>query len=332
MKINLLYLLIPIALGTCYYIVQDLQGQNGLSFVGTAETEPTVISLDQDIEVVKVFVQTGAQVRAGDTLAIFFRREIEIETQKIDAEIRQDAIELSGKAAMLNESDKKLEANFQAKIADFRAEMAALQSSDSLESALKNALFPGVKTRNQAVERKIAAIQESISFEQKIYAQDRARLRAEQQVNNQNSGSKQAYGQTRRAMQERDRARLVLIAPVSGYIDQLNISLGAQVQAYREMLRIFPTKANKCIGFIHENAVVPFHIGDTVYMASSTRPLQKAQGRIVAASPKLVELPLRLRKFIEVRAWGREVIIQMDGDNEYYIGEKIAISLNAPVQ
>jgi multidrug resistance efflux pump len=332
LKFNALYLLIPVALGACYLIVQDLQGQSAHSFVGTAETEPTVISLDQDVEVARVYVQTGAQVRAGDTLAILMRREIELEDLKLDAEIRQDAVELGGKKALLSESAKKLEAAHLAKMADFQAEIASIKTSDSIELALKGALFPGLKTRNVSSEQKIASIQQAIQLEQNIYAQDRARLQVEEQVNTQNSGSRVAFGQTRRVLNEKDRARLVLIAPINGYVDQLSIAPGAQVQAYREMLRIFPTSANKVIGFIHENAVVPFQIGDTVYLASATRPLQKAQGRILSASPKLVELPMRLRKFVEVRAWGREVMIQMDGQNEYYIGEKIGISLNPPVQ
>jgi hypothetical protein len=47
----------------------------------------------------------------------------------------------------------------------------------------------------------------------------------------------------------------------------------------------------------------------------------------VGSNPKLTELPLRLRKFIELRTWGREVFIQLPEQNGFYISEKIAIIL-----
>jgi hypothetical protein len=41
----------------------------------------------------------------------------------------------------------------------------------------------------------------------------------------------------------------------------------------------------------------------------------------------MTELPLRLRKFIEMRSWGREVYIGLPPENRFYISEKITINL-----
>lgn len=83
------------------------------------------------------------------------------------------------------------------------------------------------------------------------------------------------------------------------------------VQAYRELFKITPSVPNKVIGFIHESAQIPFRLGDTVLLHSVTRTGLGCKGVIHAVSPKMVELPFRLRKFAEVRTWGREIYIQL---------------------
>jgi hypothetical protein len=41
-----------------------------------------------------------------------------------------------------------------------------------------------------------------------------------------------------------------------------------------------------------------------------------------------VELPTRLRKNPEIKAWGREIYIDLSVENPFFIGEKIRIELN----
>lgn len=332
MKFNLLYILIPAAIGTCVYITKNLQSNSVHTFFGTAETEPTVINIDLDVRVQNLLVRSGQEVKAGDTIAILQHSKLEEEAFTLTTDLNRTGVEYSGTKALIQAQKQTLDAAFRVKSAEIIQEIAIINTSDSLQQAVNGRLFPGVHGTNEVSQRKIAALNEALAKEQQKHQKELEQLNIEAKAEANNTAVKQSITQQKQGRQLASRAKLVLIAPVSGYIDQLNIQVGSLVPAYRDMLRIYPTSANKVIGFVHENAPIPFRIGEEVTLSSATRPTETAQGKIIAVSPKLVELPLRLRKFIEVRSWGRELIIQPTTNNTYYIGEKISITLKDTVQ
>jgi multidrug resistance efflux pump len=328
MKINLFYLLVPAALAFCYFIVRDLQGQSVHSFFGTAETEPTLLSIDYDCKAAQVLVKIGDEVKAGDTLAIMFRSEIDQNEFLLRADLQNNHTELNARKTELANELSILQVEHQQRLLDLSLEIREIEVRDSLEQAVRGALLPGVKTVNQASQQAIAAAKQSISQENTRFERESNLLLDQIKSQTAISIAKQAVTQGKQKWQLADRNALYLIAPVSGYVDQVNISNGAAIQAYKDLLRIYPLTAKKVIGFIHESSNIPFHIGDSVSMSSATRPEVQCRGQVIAASPKLVELPLRLRKFVEVRAWGREVMILIPQDNRFYIGEKVSIAIN----
>jgi hypothetical protein len=119
----------------------------------------------------------------------------------------------------------------------------------------------------------------------------------------------------------------VLLAPSDGYVQQVGATINELVPSFRELFRISPRKPDKVIGFLHESAEVPFQLGDTVLLSSMSRVEISSVAVLNGVSPKLVELPFRLRKFTELRTWGREVYIQLPVDNPFFIGEKILITV-----
>jgi multidrug resistance efflux pump len=326
-KINLLYLIVPLALGACYYIVTDIRGQSGDTFFGTAETEPKLIHIDQDVEVQRLFVKSGVSIKAGDTLAILVRRQLAETDLALAADLQKETISLQGSNAILSAELGTNEAEKAAKIAEYEAKITQIQVRDSVESALRKALFGGAPAPNKEAQQEIEALKLAIVQTGQMYALERDRISAEARANSANAGTRTQYTKSKQSQTAKDRERLVLLAPVSGYVDQLTVLEGDYVRSYTDMMRIFPIKTQKVIGFIHENADLPFQIGQKVNLVSATRATIIATGQITAASPKLVELPLRLRKFVEVRAWGREVMIQIQTENDYYIGEKVNITL-----
>ena len=124
-----------------------------------------------------------------------------------------------------------------------------------------------------------------------------------------------------------ERERLVLISPINGYVEDVYFSVNAMIPAHKDLVKINPDAPNKIIGFIHETNEVPLSIGSNVEMSSFNRPGIVSTGLIVGVNPKMTELPLRLRKFIDLRSWGREVYISIPDTNSFYISEKVNITL-----
>ena len=332
MRINLLYVILPLAIGTCYYIVSDLRDQGELTFFGTAETEPTLLNMDQDVLVREVRVKTGNQIKQGDTLAILYRAELEREILANKAAIREEDVSLLGRLGIIQKERESTMARAQSKIAGLQSEITAIQVKDSIDQGVKSSIYAGLKIDRSASSQKISALRAAIEQERTLEAKELAQLDAEATANRSLSQNKKQYSNEKQRFQDDERQMLVLIAPVAGYVDQVNITERALVPAYKDMVRIYPLQPNKVVGFIHESTQMPFKMGDLVHLESVLRPTDSTSAQIIAANPKLVELPLRLRKFVEVRAWGREVITSLPPNNNYYIGEKISITLKAPAQ
>lgn len=333
MKINLLYLAIPAAIFACAYIVRDLQGRSEQTFFGSAETEPFLLHVDEDVMVREVFTAVGRQVNKGDTLALLYRMELDRELAEITSEQRRLSSDLVSSRELLKQERATIQAKAAAQLAVLEAEINEIKVRDSIDERVKSAVYAGLKTDRTASQAAIAGLRQEIELVREVMQKELNELAAEEKSSarlyqTESNNAAQLIG-----LQNTERRRLVLIAPVDGYVDQLSIAAGAPVPAFRDMMRIYPLRPAKVIGFIHETAEIPFRIGDSVGLISGARAgLPPLKGQITAAGPKLVELPLRLRKFAEVRAWGREVIISLPADNPYYIGERITISLQTAKQ
>ena len=327
MKINLLYILIPAAIVGCYWIVNDLQGQSEHTFFGTAESEPQTINFEHDVLVQDVRVVVGSQVKKGDTLAILYRSELDKTTVDRLADINQVEVEKNAKTETLNKERDVLSARQAARMSELISQMRVLHIEDSIKSSVKTSIYNNLPYDNKLVREKIAALEEEIRQSQKQTIEQIRQIDAQRQATQMISQAK--ISQVRQDLDyvKSEKGKLILFAPIDGFVEQVNISRGSLVQSYKDLFKINPKKPNKIIGFIHESADVPFQLGDSISLQSSLRLQIQTKGVIIGSNPKLVELPYRLRKFTELRAWGREIYIQMPDTNRFYIGEKIVLTL-----
>lgn len=327
MKVNLLYLLLPAAIFGCYWIVTDFQGQSTHTFFGTAETEPQTLNFEHAVLVQDVKVITGDYVKKGDTLATLYRSELDKTTIERLADINQIEVERNAKSETLNKDREVLKARHAAQISELQAQIRILQTEDSIKNSIKKAIYDNLPSDNRLMREKIAALQSEMFQAEKQTQEQLNQLETQRQSNQVIAQAKVSQVQKDLDYVKLEKTKLVLVAPFDGYMEQVFVVKNSLVPAYKDLFKINAKKPNKIIGFIHETSDIPFQLGDSVTLASSARPLMQTKGTIIGSNPKLVELPYRLRKFTELRAWGREVFIQMPDTNRFYIGEKIMVTL-----
>jgi hypothetical protein len=333
MKFNFLYILIPLAIWGCYYIVQDLQGQSSYIFFGTAESEPQMMNFEHAVLVRDCRIKVGNYIKKGDTLAILYRSELDKTTVERLADMNQIEVEQKAKSELLSKDRDLVIAKQNARISELNAQIRVMETEDSIKSSVKKAIYDNLPYDSRLLREKVA------SLRQEIYQTEQQTREQIQQLQTQIQGN-QVISQAKISQVQKDldyvkleKSKLFLIAPMEGYVEEMAIGNNILVTAYKDLVKINPKKPNKIVGFIHESTEVPFQLGDSVVLESSARLPIKTQGAIIGSNPKLVELPFRLRKFTELRAWGREVFIQMPDTNAFYIGEKIRITLkHAPPQ
>ena len=330
MKFNILYLLFPAALAACFWIASDFQYQSINSFFGIAESEPRSLNFDHDIAVREVFVKTGDLVKKGDTLATFYRAELDEQSLENWSELRLTETERAAEFSILEKEKELVRTRLSADARELQAEISLLITEDSLNTLFRGSVYSDLKPAgNKMVADKIAARRKQIDDLQKNAAEEIRILESKQAALGAVASVRNESTRAAQKQLESEKNRLFLVAPIDGYVETVLVARNALVEAFTELMKINPQVPNTVIGFIHEASDAPLAVGQEVELVSFNRPEVKCSGRITSINPKMTELPLRLRKFIEMRSWGREVFIGLPQDNRFYISEKITINLPA---
>jgi multidrug resistance efflux pump len=330
-KINPLYVLWALAAGVGVWISATFMVQSADTFFGSAETEGQVLSLEHPVLVEKVYVQVGNQVKKGDTLAVCLRSDLDKNAVDKSGEIKQFEIEKQTKSAAIQQELGVLRAQKTALISELEAQIKLIKAEENIQSALKEAINGNNKTAPNSSNlkaEKINALRESIKQTERQIRQQAAQLSQQLNANESIYSAKMAQAEEQMSFIEKDKQQLVLIAPIDGFVENVAAISNEIAPQYKELIKLNPSRPNKIRGFIHESTEIHYQLGDTVDVSSVLRSNIATEGVIIGSSPQLVELPLRLRKFTTRSAWGREIYVKLIGNNDFFISEKVLITLN----
>ena len=326
MKFNILYLFWFIALGAFFFIAKGLQQQSGQQLFGIAETEGRTLKLEYSVFVQKNLVKPGLQVKKGDTLMVLFRSELDNRTTEKVTELNQLEVERAAKNTATDKDAELFQVRQTARIAELQAQIKVLQSEIALQENLRKAISESTTSTNNNVKiQEIKTLEEAI-HQANIQTAEQTKVFDSQRIsNNTISASRAKQIQNQLGFIGKERLKLVLLAPYDGFVEQVFALENEIAPSFKDLVVINPSSPNKVVGFVHESLNIQYRLGDTVILSSSLRPTVTYKSQLVGVSPKLVELPFRLRKFIEIKTWGRELYINLPTKNDFFIGEKIVV-------
>jgi len=328
MRFNVLYILFPAAILACLWIARDFQGRQGSTFFGIAETEPRILNFDHDLSVREVFIKAGDKIKAGDTLAIFHRAELDENEFSQYREMVTNETARAAERAILEKEKEVVQARLNVDIRELAIDIKLLQTEDSIMMVYRGNLYgQSTPVQNRVIKERIEGLQKQMEDLKHQAEEELLVLSAKISATDQIAAEKANKLKGQLTMIATERERLVLISPINGYVEDVYFSVNAMIPAHKDLVKINPDTPNKIIGFIHETNEVPLSIGSNVEMTSFNRPGIVSTGLIVGVNPKMTELPLRLRKFIDLRSWGREVYISIPDTNSFFISEKVNITL-----
>lgn len=331
-KILFLFLLFACVLTGAVWIMNDLQNQSTQTFFGTAETDSRAIKLEFPVVVQKVFVEPGTRVSQGDTLALMYRTEFDREASEYTGEMKQITAELIADNRALDRESDELIAKYAAQISELQAEIKVVKAESDIQASLKSVLSDsekatsGEKNIPNAKRTQIAALEESIRQLERQTQKEIEQFEKQRLANQAVHDAKVAHLRRSVELIDVERNKMVLLAPIDGYIEEVYIRENETIEEFSQLFKINALKPNRVLCFLHETeADIVVQPGDTVDMASTARPEVTCRGIVTGGTPELVELPTRLRKFAEVKTWGREMFIHLPDTNRFYIGEKVQI-------
>jgi multidrug resistance efflux pump len=326
-RINLLYLSIPLTAVLIFQIYKHL-GRSTASFYGFAENKETEINIDYDVTVRRVHVQPGQFVRKGTLL-------LEVTQISFDQEMSA----LTADMAELQEQDIWREAEIRATIARLQSEKN--EKTGIIENQIRQAESELALNRRIVRELKSMPAADSTAFapeelrlaglreESRLVAEpfDREIARLEQELRLAGAPVKT---QIRKLRQEADyikkeQARLFIYAPNDGIAGYVHCKEGESRSAFTPLISFYEKSPNTVIAYVHERLSLQVITGDSLRVVSSLHPEEQCIGRVSGLGHRVVEIPERLRKIPEIKPYGREVLIEIPGNNNFLQKEKVQL-------
>lgn len=328
MKFNILYLFWILLFFVAVGLAIRFSNTSRTNLFGSAQTQGQILNFQYPVLVKKIVVHVGDSIHIGDTLMILQRPDLEKQVVMKDDEKQFNRAEQMARAQSVDNQLEQLKSNYSTRINELKTQIQLLESEERAQAAVRLLVENGKPNTSQSLlSEKINLLKNSFDIEQKRYF---AQLK---ELNQQRIAEVSVYDTKASSVNheldflEEDRGKLVLLAPIDGFVESVQTFENEIAPQYKELMKINPKHPDLVKGFLPESVEALYQMGDSVGLTSATRPHIISRGRIIGSTPQLVELPLRLKRLQQTSSWGREIFVKLRTDNSFFIGEKIIITI-----
>jgi multidrug resistance efflux pump len=313
--------------GMLYVSGRYFKGSSSSS-VGIASSKEYKINAEKASVVTNVFVVPGQQVKKGDLLA-------ELSSTALDIEIEK----LTDKLAVMRSEQQAKAKNVESKIAYIRAdegvadealasEINQTQSEVELNRKLTKAFVKDSIADDDAkspLQVKIKSLQE-----QQRKHQSAVDIKINDLLKDHELDQAQLINQIKLSERElalllEEKKKLSKYAMNDGVIGNVYIKTGEQVNAFTPLLSVTPLRPTTVIAYLVGPKTSQYQVGSKVIVkAYGLQSPVDISGSVIGYG-SVTELPEILQKSTAVKAFGREVFIEISGDNDFANGQKVLI-------
>jgi multidrug resistance efflux pump len=325
MKFNWFYILIVLLFGAMLFISFRYFKSSGSSSIGIATAKEYKINAEKSALIKSISAIPGKEVKAGDLLVELTSNGLEIEIGKLENRIitlRAEQIE-KNKLAQSKVAYAKAELGIE--IEDLNSDITQAESELQLNRRLTKELN-GSKdsaTGNHPMEMKISALRKQKGKHEEavgILVNDILQANQADQLALSNQIKLLEHELT---VLKEERKKLSKYATFDGVVENVYVKEGEQVDAYTPLLSVNPIHPVSVIGYMVGKKNI-FPVNTEVRVSSYEHPKNTIAGKVIGYG-SVVELPEILQKSTAVKAFGRQVFIEIAPDNAFASGEKVLI-------
>jgi multidrug resistance efflux pump len=330
-KFNLIYL---VAIMICILLLYSLffKADNSVTFYGFAENKETEISMDNAIEVEKIFVTVGQKVEKGAPLLNVVSATLPVKISDTEYKIEEIQTKynlwksdldwrISQYSIELNEKTSKI----QSQIDQINTE---LNNNKTLSKSIKS--INDNNTNKDIINPttvKLAALKEELEHTKGIINTQINNLKSERFADNNPLLSEIRALEVQLEHYKERKKEEIIIAPSDGLIGNVHCKEGEKISSFGALISFYEESPTLVVGYIHEELILKININDSIDIFSSSRPDIQNKGIVKTLGSRIVEIPPRLRKIKELKTFGREIIIEIPPDNPFLQKEKVILNL-----
>lgn len=324
MRVNWFYVLIGVLSMAMLWISRNYFTGSANSSVGVTYSKEYKINVEKPSHVKKVLVVPGQLVNAGDLLVELISPALEVDIDKLNNRIATLKSEQVEKAKLAKSEVTYIKAELGMKVEEITTEIMQKDNELKLNQQL---------TKEFTSEKKG---EESTPLEQTIASLKQQRTQQEAVMNIRvkdiflKSETEQLILTNQIHLLEREmnlflteRRNLTKYAVSKGVVENIYVKEAEQLDAYAPLLSVSPTHPTSVVAYVvgKKNAL---GVGAQVMVRSYEDHESQVSGKVIGYG-SIVPLPEILQKSTAVKAFGREVFIEISGDNFFASGERVLI-------
>ncbi len=295
------------------------------SSVGVTMARPHTISSDRQATVTGVFVTPGQQVKQGDKLMTLVSTSLEVELDRLENRLEGLRAERSKKVKITESEIAYIQAQLDIELEEIESVITRTEAELELNKQLvkQYAGQPGYTSSTTPLEEKIRSYKRQLVMRQEarnIRIQDvRQRNQLELQLLDDQIGLLEREQEILLA----EKNKLTKYAVADGVIDHINVKLNQQVEPFAPLLSVNPGNPTMVVGYlVGRKEAMP--VGTVVQVKSVDYNHTLVSGKVIGYG-SVVPLPEILQKSMAVKAFGREIFIELQEENAFAVGEKVLI-------
>ena len=298
-----------------------------VSLFGFTDNLETEINFPYPVLVEDILVNSGEKVESG-TILLRLRRtpssdmpdpesfELAQTTQELTAWKQKKEKEMESLRLEWTQEQNKAEweiGQIERKIASYSAIRQGLTAFDSIDATQSlrlewNDMIRKKELADQGYEQQLRALEEEIRLGMAPFRTKMEELQA-----------------IRKFTREWNEQVVEIRAPYLGLIGDLNCRENEHLPAFRTLLTFYEPHPTIVRGYIHENQILEVALADLFTISSLQNPEITYTGKVIGLGSRIVEIPARMRKYPQVKSYGREITLEIPTDNVFLQTEKVSL-------
>lgn len=302
-------------------------------FYGIAENQVRSINIQYPVEIKEIKVALGEKIDSGQLLARLYRTDLPIKINDINYEIQELQVKRWMDIQQQQAEASKQEAKRAALVVTYDQKIAQLETESAAQvrvlSTIKSIDLEGGKAGDvpDIRSQRIQSLKKEKELEIKQLDMELAQIKAQIQLAQAPIDLRIKKLESELELVKKQEAELELFAPQAGIVGQSDFMPGEKLEAYTIIMRIYGTHPDVVTTYIGDGRLAEIRLGDLLLVSSINNPEYQLQGKVVGLGTRVKELPERLRRFPDLKAWGREVQLQIPFDNTFLQGEKVKVAM-----
>lgn len=295
------------------------------STVGITYAKNYKINAEKPALIKAVHVVPGQQVKEGDLLVALSSQQLEMEIDKLANKIITQQAELKEKAKLVSSDVAYTKAENSIALEELNTDIAEIKSDLKLNEQLvkdvggkSDVHTEGpLHTKLMLLDERKRKYQEAtdIKIEDILLKNKTDQMLLQNQI---------VLMQRELVLLTDEKKKLNKYATFNGVVENVYVKNGEEVNAFAGLLSINPTHPTTVIGYFTGKKDRDLPMGSTVTIMSYDHIKITTLGKVIGFGA-VVELPEILQKSTAVKAFGREVFIEIDPVNSFATGEKVLI-------